>query len=602
MGFFDDEEETSSEPGVFESIGAAAGRVVDDAVDTAASTAEAVVDGAAAVGEAVVEGAAAVAEAEYDGAVAVGEAVYEGASTAYEGVSSAASGASTVLGDIADDAYDAASAASGMVAKGAESAYDSAVQGVEEAYDAASQTAQEIYDDPAGAARSAVSWAADEARAGVDAAEDLADRAIDRLETDPEGAITYATTLVNPFTPTVDIDSDASDGTTGVHYSYYGVTGETTQTTDDAGNTTYHAGMGTVLPFDDAPKGSIDLSLDQDNNFNSLDASGNITVPIEGVEVGLDGKLHVAQADDGRLSASGEYTVTADVEGVDMGGGQHFNVAEREDGGFDARVGTHQVVDASLDLPGTDEVPGTLGVPSLAGLKGRVDEDVDLSVSGSGQVTAGVHMSDTITASVLGEDVAEVKYEGGVHYTTGPDGERVIVDGGVSGQIGNEDLGTAGVSTYVKYELGSDAQGNDVDRVTVTDTATIDPAGDAPAETTVRTHVYDDATGIDPALVTGGDEVDVAGGIGGAPGLEAEVVDDLGVDIPITAPPPAAATTAPEPLVMEETAPLEMPTVELGDLVGDELATAAGDSLEQALDSFDDALAPEPEETDLSQP
>jgi hypothetical protein len=45
MGFFDDEEETtSSEPGVFESIGAAAGRAVDEAVDTVASAAESVVD------------------------------------------------------------------------------------------------------------------------------------------------------------------------------------------------------------------------------------------------------------------------------------------------------------------------------------------------------------------------------------------------------------------------------------------------------------------------------------------------------------------------------------------------------------------------------
>jgi hypothetical protein len=506
-----------------------------------------------------------------------------------------ASTAATVVEDVATDAYDAASAGAGMAydAAGqaydaAGQAYDAAVQGVEEAYDSAAQTAEEIYDDPAGAARTAVSWAADEARAGVDAAEDLADRAIDRLETDPSGAITYATTLINPMTPTVDIDSDASDGSVGTHYSYFGITGETTATTDAEGNTTYHAGMGTVLPDSwDAPKANVDVVLDQDNEFKSVDASGNITVPIEGVDVGLDGKLHVAQADDGRIDASGEYTVSGTVDGVTLGSGQHFKVAENEDGGFDARVGMHEVVSAGVAIPGTDEAPGTLGIPNIIDGKVRIDEDVDLSVSGSGQVTAGVHVSDTGTLSVLGEDVAEIKGEAGVHYTTGPDGERVIVDGGLSGQIGNEDLGTASASTNVRYELGTDADGNDVDRVTVTDTSTIDPAGDDPAMTTTRTHVIDDATGLDPALVTGADEPH-------SMGVEIpEAEHAMGVEVPDDL---AQALADPAPVVADPE-PLAMPDVELGELAGDELASAAGDSLEQALDSFDDAYS-----DDLSQP
>lgn len=330
----------------------------------------------------------------------------------------------------------------------------------------------------------------------LEAIEQFADKAQADFEADPIG---FTAQVLGA--PKIDIDLDDSDGRMSVKVDgvLSGLSGEW----DEAKGTTAegHAGM----DWGAAPLLKGKVAVDADGDLKEISTAAKLTVPVEGVLVSAEETSSLVVTDEG-YKASMSVMGGANVDGVDIKGGTHVGYEDQGDHGYKVNFGP----DASVGM-GT----GSLA-PGMDIAEGELKVSTDFSFGETdGQTTIGVRETQTASGKVFGQTVASVQSSESVQYTTGPQGEELIVSGSVEGTVGSGPLTATGKATAT-WETGTDAGGNDIDRVTFTDsgTATAPLVGTAEGGDTVT---FDDATGVI-------DEVDVVELLDEA---SLEVVDEL---------------------------------------------------------------------------
>jgi hypothetical protein len=236
--------------------------------------------------------------------------------------------------------------------------------------------------------------------------------------------------------------------------------------------------------------------VDADGDVQELSETVKLTVPVEGILVSAEESgSYVRTADGFKLTASGMGG--ANVDGVDLKAGSHVGIEDKGEHGF--RVNAGPDVSAGMG-------EGTV-LPGMDLVEGELKSSADFSYGEEdGQTTIGVQRTDTASGKVMGQTVAQVQNTSGVSYSTGPQGETVTLTERVDGTVGWGDT-TASGSVGAAWQVGTDAQGGDIDRLTLTDEGKVSVHGFEPV-TGGDQVVIDNATGIhDIGMI---DTIDVA--------------------------------------------------------------------------------------------
>jgi hypothetical protein len=285
--------------------------------------------------------------------------------------------------------------------------------------------------------------------AAATAAEEYAAGVAQRAEDDPLGlagdVISTAGSVINPMMPQVEVDTSdgvavkmsnlLSEAGVGVHADGH-VTGDMSATA--------------------GPLGGIDGHVLTDADGNITKASGEFKASID--EVGVEGKAAYEDTVDG-FKASGEYGVHAPIEGVPIATEFRAGYEDLGDHGYKMTGGMSGGLYA-------EEAGGWVEGTAMAGF------DVDYSTI-DGQQTVGLRENIELGAEIAGQDLGEAKLERGIAYTTGPDGDRIITHEQGSVRVGTEETNVSG-NIRNEHEFGTDAQGNEVDRTTVSTSASAD--------------------------------------------------------------------------------------------------------------------------------
>ena len=475
MGWFDDDESSDevvkADPDALSSAWDTVSGYVADATETAsnyASSAQETVSNYAA--EAV----------ETAGAYATGyaEQAAEAASSVQETVSNYAAEATETVGAYAAGYGEQVSEAVGVAEQTLGGYAESAAQTLGGYVDEASQTLGEYASGAAEALSPVVDAAQEYAEAQVkvigDAASKYADQAAKDFEADPVGFVAQLAGA-----PKIDIDLDDSDGNISIKYD--GTIAKLDAKYDGEG-TSVDGKLG--ADFGGAPLLEGKVATDADGNLTELSTHAKVTVPIEGVLATAESEFSYKKTEDG-FKVGYKNSAGAEVDGVDLSLGTHASYDDHGERGYTVTAGPHG--SASI---GAEEL-----LPGLNLVDAEATTSIDLSYGTlDGQSTTGVHQTSKLEGKVLGETIISGQIDQGVAYTTGPNGEQIIVDQKFSGEAGTDYTGKLSGSTGAQWNLGTDAQGNDVDRVTITNEATATMPGQAPV-TYSSTTVHEDATG-----------------------------------------------------------------------------------------------------------
>lgn len=268
------------------------------------------------------------------------------------------------------------------------------------------------------------------------------------MQTDEEGlrqaaaaAAEAAEAVVRPPGPDISVEDDGTGGTRVTTSGAFGK-GEVTSHGDGhvSGNVNYTAG----------PAGRLKAQVETDTEGDITKGAVDAKLSVGGV--GAETKQSYEDTPDG-WKASGSLGVEAPIEGVPTKAEVRGGYEDLGDRGYKATGGAGLGVKAE---GGSGMVEGS----AMAGV------DVDLA-DVDDQQTVGVRDSITVTGEAAGQEIAEAKYEHGVAYTTGPQGEKFIEHAEVSGK-GTAGGGTVSGRVRSQHEWGTDAQGNDIDRQTTT--------------------------------------------------------------------------------------------------------------------------------------
>ncbi|BBY15194.1 hypothetical protein [Mycolicibacterium litorale] len=280
----------------------------------------------------------------------------------------------------------------------------------------------DVFDAVAEGAQAAYATAAEAVDATYDAAEQYVDDLAHRAEADPIGLAADLAESAYSMVPHVDVDVDENG----------------------AFDTTFSAG----------PFGSVKAHAGNDDEGH-FGLTADVKVGLD--EAGISWEGRYSETDDG-FRVQGQYGAQAVIDGVPVGVEYRAGYEDLGDHGFKATAGTSSGLSADID----DAVEGSV----MSG------NDVDFSLV-DGQSTIGIRHSTEASIEVDGDEVVDVASEQGVAYTWGPDGERIILHDEVSGTLGDEADHVSGTAR-IAYEYGTDADGNEVERWTASETVAVE--------------------------------------------------------------------------------------------------------------------------------
>lgn len=310
-----------------------------------------------------------------------------------------------------------------------------ALTAVFDAFDAASDAAGDVFDDVV------------EGVAGT--AADMAAKVEADFEADPVGFVTSAMGV-----PKVDIDLDDGDGHMSVKIE--GALTSLKGDWDDAKGASAEGQAG--IDWGAAPLLKGKVAVDADGELQELSTAAKLTIPIDGVMVSAEEATSYVKTDDGfKLNYSA--MAGAKVDGIDLKGGTHAGYEDKGEHGYRVNVGP----DVSAGV-GIGEV-----APGMDAAEVEAKSSADFSFGEvDGQTTVGLQRTDTAVGKVAGQTVASVQQTQSVAYTTGPLGEELILGESLEGTLA---VGGASATGKVggTWELGTDAEGDDVNRVTFSD-------------------------------------------------------------------------------------------------------------------------------------
>lgn len=313
----------------------------------------------------------------------------------------------------------------------------------------------------------------------LDAIDAFADKAVADFEADPIGFTASALGA-----PRVDIDLDDSDGRMGVKVD--GLLTSLQADWDDAKGASVQGQAG--MDWGAAPLLKGKVAVDADGDLQEISTAAKLTIPVDGVLVSAEEATSLIATDDG-FKASMSTMAGANIDGIDLKGGTHIGYEDMGDRGFKANFGP----DVSAGM-GTGNL-----APGMDIAEGELKSSTDFSFGEvDGQATIGLQQTDTASAKVFGQTVASVQGVQSAAFTSGPKGNELIFGESVEGTIGAGPAMATG-KAGATWEVGTDGDGNDIDRVTLTDSgkATFPGMGTTEGADSVS---FDDATGVPGAL------------------------------------------------------------------------------------------------------
>lgn len=313
----------------------------------------------------------------------------------------------------------------------------------------------------------------------LDALDKAADKVAADFDADPVG---YTASLLGA--PKIDIDLDDGDGHMSVKVE--GLLTSFKGDWDDAKGATVEGQAG--MDWGAMPLLKGKAAVDADGDLQEVSTAAKLTIPVDGVLVSAEEASSFVRTEDG-FKASMSTMAGANIEGIDLKAGTHVGYEDLGEHGYKANFGP----DVSAGI-GTGKV-----APGLDIVEGELKSSTDFSFGEvDGQTTVGVQRTDTLAGKVFGQTVASVQSSEGVAYTTGPQGERLIFNESMEGTLG---AGSAMATGKVggTWEVGTDGQGNEVDRVTLSDSGKVtlpgmDPIAGGDSVT------FENATGIHELL------------------------------------------------------------------------------------------------------
>ena len=313
-----------------------------------------------------------------------------------------------------------------------------------------------------------------------DVVSDYAEKAAKEAIDDPLGFVAKVTGA-----PEVSIDTDDSDG--NLSFKYKSILTDIDAKWEDGKGSSVSAQAGADLGPAPLFKGKV--ATDAEGEVTELGVTAKATIPIEGVLASGEASTGYVKTDDG-FKANYSYSAGAEVDGINLKGGTHGSYEDHGDRGYNITVGPHGSagVGAGKIAEGFDVAEG----------EAKVSNDLSFGEL-DGQTTYGAKNTTELEGKVMGQSLANAKVETGVAYTTGPNGEQVIVDQRYSGQIGTDSTASAAGSTGTKWTVGVDGEGNEIDQVVSTADGKVTVLGEQQVSGSAST-TYENATGIHELL------------------------------------------------------------------------------------------------------
>jgi hypothetical protein len=311
--------------------------------------------------------------------------------------------------------------------------------------------------DP-GTTSSAWGSAVDTIGGWVDSAEakasEFAQNAQTQFEADPVG---FVGTLGGA--PIVTYDDDSSDGTLAFHVK--GAVGNIDADWKDGVGSQVHAQAG--MDWGSAPYLKTDLVTDDQGEITQATGTAKVTIPLGDDAAKADWAGGYQKTADG-YNVTYAQNVGASVDGIEMMGGVHGGYQDHGEHGYNVTAGPQVSVGTgkAAIAPGFDIAEGGF---KTSGDLSYGEQD--------GQSTVGASDTTTLEGKVFGQTVVQANNQMGVQYTDGPQGEQVIVSDTLSGTVGTQTTGQVSGSTGAAFVTGTDAAGQDVDQLRVTDQGTI---------------------------------------------------------------------------------------------------------------------------------